>query len=254
MSAEVYAYAFAFGFAFTVALVIFVYYRGVALLQFFQQEEYDNDRFLKWWWRKRAFDIKGSFITLIAFITWYFLQNEGAIYTIIFYVIVLLALLIAAFFSFPPKTAVKKPLVMTSRVQRILFVYLVFIAIYFAAALQLVERNDTTGFMWAFIAFFQWPPFFLVASNFILKPIEEFINRKYLKEAYKRLENITPTIIAITGSYGKTSIKNILNHILSAEAPTLATPGSVNTLTSLHPSALAKGNPSHTTLADVVKS
>jgi anaerobic dimethyl sulfoxide reductase subunit A len=30
--------------------------------------------------------------------------------------------------------------------------------------------------------------------------------------------------------------------------------GSVNTLTSLHPSALAKGNPSHTTLANVVKS
>ena len=230
MSAEVLAYAFAFGFAFTVALVIFVYYRAVALLQFFQQEEYDNDRFIKWVFRKRAFDKKATFITLSAFIAWFFLRDQGPIYDFAFYVIVLIALLIGAFFSFPTKTTVKKPLVMTSRVQRILFVYLVLIAIYFASALQLVDKNDTTGFMLAFIAFYQWPPFFLVAANFILKPVEELINRKFLKQAYKRLENITPTIIAIAGSYGKTSIKNILAHILSAEAPTLATPGSVNTL------------------------
>jgi UDP-N-acetylmuramoyl-tripeptide--D-alanyl-D-alanine ligase len=36
-------------------------------------------------------------------------------------------------------------------------------------------------------------------------------------------------VIAITGSYGKTSTKQILAHVLSTVAPTLATPGSVNT-------------------------
>ena len=230
MSPEVLATAAIFGFLFTVALVVFVYYRGIALLQYFQQEEYNNDRFLKWIFRKRAFDKKATLITLLGFIGWYFGQGYGPFVNLAFYIIVLLALLYGAYVSGPPKWAIKKPLVMTARVQRILFVYLVFIAIYFASVLLLVEKNDTTGFMLAFIAFFQWPPFFLVASNFLLKPVEEFINRRYLKQAEKRLENITPTIIAITGSYGKTSIKNILAHILSAEAPTLATPGSVNTL------------------------
>jgi len=37
-------------------------------------------------------------------------------------------------------------------------------------------------------------------------------------------------VLAITGSYGKTSTKHILAHILSSMGPTLATPGSVNTV------------------------
>src|SRR6202050_4878731 len=36
-------------------------------------------------------------------------------------------------------------------------------------------------------------------------------------------------VIAVTGSYGKTSVKHILGHVLETAAPTLITPGSVNT-------------------------
>ena len=36
-------------------------------------------------------------------------------------------------------------------------------------------------------------------------------------------------MIAITGSYGKTSVKHILGHVLETAAPSLITPGSVNT-------------------------
>ncbi len=36
-------------------------------------------------------------------------------------------------------------------------------------------------------------------------------------------------MIAVTGSYGKTSVKHILGHVLETAGPTLITPGSVNT-------------------------
>ena len=44
------------GFALTGALFAFVYFRGLALLQFYQQEEYNTERFLVWIIRRRAFD------------------------------------------------------------------------------------------------------------------------------------------------------------------------------------------------------
>jgi len=40
---------------------------------------------------------------------------------------------------------------------------------------------------------------------------------------------LSPVVIGITGSYGKTSVKHILGHILEAASSVLITPGSVNT-------------------------
>ncbi|HIM58062.1 MAG TPA: UDP-N-acetylmuramoyl-tripeptide--D-alanyl-D-alanine ligase [Gammaproteobacteria bacterium] len=42
------------------------------------------------------------------------------------------------------------------------------------------------------------------------------------------LNNIRPTVVAITGSNGKTTTKNMLANILSLKAPTLATKGNLN--------------------------
>ncbi len=42
------------------------------------------------------------------------------------------------------------------------------------------------------------------------------------------LQNIKPTVIAITGSNGKTTTKNMLKNILQLKAPTLATKGNFN--------------------------
>jgi UDP-N-acetylmuramoyl-tripeptide--D-alanyl-D-alanine ligase len=55
------------------------------------------------------------------------------------------------------------------------------------------------------------------------------VQRRFWREAHSRLEELRPVTIGITGSYGKTSVKHILGHILETQAPTLVTPGSVNT-------------------------
>jgi UDP-N-acetylmuramoyl-tripeptide--D-alanyl-D-alanine ligase len=61
--------------------------------------------------------------------------------------------------------------------------------------------------------------------------IEKFLFRVYKKEAKKRLESIENLKrICITGSYGKTSIKNFVAQILSHKYKLYATPRSVNTI------------------------
>ena len=61
--------------------------------------------------------------------------------------------------------------------------------------------------------------------------IEKFLFMTYKKEAKKKLEEMDKLqIIAITGSYGKTSVKNFVAQILSKKYNVYATPRSVNTL------------------------
>ncbi|MDQ7044930.1 MAG: UDP-N-acetylmuramoyl-tripeptide--D-alanyl-D-alanine ligase [Sulfurimonas sp.] len=61
--------------------------------------------------------------------------------------------------------------------------------------------------------------------------LEKFLFLTYKKEAKKKLKEMTDLqIVAITGSYGKTSIKNFVAQILSAKFNVYATPRSVNTL------------------------
>ncbi|MDO9267245.1 MAG: UDP-N-acetylmuramoyl-tripeptide--D-alanyl-D-alanine ligase [Sulfurimonas sp.] len=61
--------------------------------------------------------------------------------------------------------------------------------------------------------------------------MEKFLFLSFKKEAQKKLKSMNDLqIIAITGSYGKTSIKNFVREILSKKYKVYATPRSVNTL------------------------
>ncbi|EDM23819.1 Mur ligase family protein [Caminibacter mediatlanticus] len=60
--------------------------------------------------------------------------------------------------------------------------------------------------------------------------IEEFLFFMYKKKAKKKLEKINPKIITITGSYGKTSIKNFVYQLLKDDFKAYKTPRSVNTI------------------------
>lgn len=61
--------------------------------------------------------------------------------------------------------------------------------------------------------------------------IEKFLFATYKKEAKKKLREMKDLqIVCITGSYGKTSIKNFAAQILSKKFKVYATPRSVNTL------------------------
>ena len=73
-------------------------------------------------------------------------------------------------------------------------------------------------------------PLLLVCANLILRPVEATLRRRFIAHARRTLEHARPTVIGITGSFGKTSTKLILQHILNGRYRAGATPKSYNTL------------------------
>jgi UDP-N-acetylmuramoyl-tripeptide--D-alanyl-D-alanine ligase len=70
----------------------------------------------------------------------------------------------------------------------------------------------------------------IAAAAFVNYPIEKINNYRYLRRAREKLRSRTDLkIIGITGSFGKTTLKNFLNDILCKHFNTYATPASFNT-------------------------
>lgn len=60
------------------------------------------------------------------------------------------------------------------------------------------------------------------------KPVEEYLARRFVDRAKRRLEKVKPLVVAVTGSYGKTTVKGYIAHLLGAHKSTLASPKSFN--------------------------
>lgn len=72
-------------------------------------------------------------------------------------------------------------------------------------------------------------PYILYLANLINSPFEKIISRHYVKAATDNIAKTDAVKIGITGSFGKTSVKEILKTILSQKYRVLATPQSYNT-------------------------
>ncbi|MGH2746608.1 MAG: UDP-N-acetylmuramoyl-tripeptide--D-alanyl-D-alanine ligase [Actinomycetota bacterium] len=130
-----------------------------------------------------------------------------------------------------PNTS-KKPLVMTGRAWRILAV---------AVALVVVATLVLPGI--AHLTLGGWPadvatwgivtmllvvfvPQLLIVSDALLSPTQKAINARYLGTARRKLDDVAPTVVGVTGSFGKTSTKAVIAALLP---DALATPSSFNT-------------------------
>jgi len=106
-----------------------------------------------------------------------------------------------------------KPLVFTRRVKRF-YLLMIFLALFSSIAF----KNFTVLI-----------PIFM--AYFISLFIEKMLFDGFKKQAEKKLTSMEDLIvIGITASYGKTSIKNYVEHLLKSKYKTYATPRSVNTL------------------------
>lgn len=125
----------------------------------------------------------------------------------------------------------KHPLVFTMRIKRLLVTAtLVFLLL---CAVVAVLTFETFGwlFLFVFLAIaFLFAPAFLLLANLLNRPMEHAINNRYYREAEFCVKNAPfLKIAAITGSYGKTSIKNILGDMLKYDFNLLVPPSSFNT-------------------------
>ena len=195
--------------------------RLLTYLHLFQQEEYDNGRFLAWLGRERTFDRRLSLALIVLGILQWVAAPAGLPW--LFPVLAGLACLAAAALETDPRKHAKKRLAMTARAKRI---YGIALGLLLVVGLAVAAATD---WILPWLIPVQLTPLALVAANLILAPFETRVQRRYWAEAHDKLGRLRPTVIGITGSYGKTSVKHILGHVLESAAPTLITPGSVNT-------------------------
>jgi UDP-N-acetylmuramoyl-tripeptide--D-alanyl-D-alanine ligase len=196
--------------------------RLLAYLRYFQQEGYEAVRFLKWA-NVRSFTDPAFWMAMAAAA----LFNQAPWISLAAFVAMCVVL---GWLQPDPRKSGKIPLRLTWRATRILGVALVFAL---AGWVGLTRLSGAAGLNGAFIAasvLLALMPGALVLANLTLTPYERSVQQGYERDAVRRLHEVSPLVIGITGSYGKSSSKAMLAHMLQFHAPTLAATGSINTL------------------------
>lgn len=136
--------------------------------------------------------------------------------------------LTAFVFSLMRKQKAKKKLVYTARVKRLIAAHIVLNAALLALVYFLLGFDYLSGGFTLLVSL-QW--ILIVASNVLMKPVEKAVSKHYINDAKRRLREMGDrlTVIGVTGSYGKTSVKFYLKTLLSAKYDVLVTPESFNT-------------------------
>ncbi|HAM00992.1 MAG TPA: hypothetical protein DCQ30_02005 [Acidimicrobiaceae bacterium] len=71
-------------------------------------------------------------------------------------------------------------------------------------------------------------PALVDAACALAAPVEWYLAGRYVSRAAARLRKVSPRVVAITGSYGKTSTKGYVTHLLSGTLAALSSPASFN--------------------------
>ncbi len=71
-------------------------------------------------------------------------------------------------------------------------------------------------------------PILVDAALVVTRPLEELAAAGFVEKAKDRLQRVHPLVIGVTGSYGKTTVKGYLAHLIGPHRTTLASPKSFN--------------------------
>ncbi|MBQ1252087.1 MAG: UDP-N-acetylmuramoyl-tripeptide--D-alanyl-D-alanine ligase, partial [Firmicutes bacterium] len=215
----------------TIPFMIFSVIRLSAELHMLQQNSYRNDRY-NGWLKERGQKQYTDFLALLAvipvmFLNGFFSELIGFLLWVAIYSI---------FVRGRDKTPPKKPLVFTERATRL---YVAALAIYFVPTVMFlflgVANMGASGvargiclLLLGVMPFFT--PMFMLLANTLMQPLEEHKKSEYFDDAKAIIASHEELLkIAITGSFGKTSVKHVLNRMLEEKYYTLMPPGSYNT-------------------------
>ena len=192
-----------------------------------QQNWYNDDsRYTRWLKDniKKVF-LNYELLFIIVYIFSYFFNNIFLMYLdSMLYIIVSIFYLIEQ-----KKEVVKKPLIYTKRIKRLYFTTLL---IYLLPVLFMClnyNPNNINNYYLIINIMIYLTFIIIIITNIINKPVEKLVYFYYRNKAINNLNSVNPVVIGITGSYGKTSSKNVLYDILSCKYDTLKTPLNYNT-------------------------
>ncbi|MEA5027193.1 MAG: UDP-N-acetylmuramoyl-tripeptide--D-alanyl-D-alanine ligase [Erysipelotrichaceae bacterium] len=195
------------------------------VLHMFQQNRYELPRYTGWL-KQRRYDYQDVVVGLIMAVIWLiplFFRNA---LVIMLYLLLFCTLKLALEWKIERNKNYIKPLKYTGRVKRQAAVILILNIIWLLLWMRLPVSLWPLALIVAF--YVNWLLIYVV--YYLTQPLENLIKRYYLDQARQILQN-SPSLkkIGITGSYGKTSTKNIVNAVLADQYYTLMTPASYNT-------------------------
>ncbi|MCB0631325.1 MAG: UDP-N-acetylmuramoyl-tripeptide--D-alanyl-D-alanine ligase, partial [Lewinella sp.] len=190
-------------------------------LHHLQLNSYRNERYLRWWPgpKGRNWRLPLLVILLLAAVLHVSMGSPLPAWLWI------AACLIGAALLYGQKK--KKPLVFTQRATRLYVVMAGISLLLCVFAVWLGGNRAYLPILWGTLLL---APGIMLLSNILLQPVEQRINQGFVDDA-KRIIRAMPDlqIVAITGSYGKTSVKHFLTAMLAEKYHVLMTPGSYNT-------------------------
>ena len=220
------------------------FFRTQRALHMLQLDSYANHRLVQWLLaqpRSRLLEVPSG-LCQVLFLSLTLVLPTGFVdgtFLLAAWVVCEAGLLLYAYRQAEPP---KKPLVYTGRARRILGASLAISGAVMGfgtwLALSSLQPDLSTALsphavlviVLAALAVIQLSPLTTVLANLILSPVQNAINRTYLRRAQHRLRDVQPLVIGITGSYGKTSTKYLLEHLLAGHRRVLKTPLSYNTM------------------------
>ncbi len=210
------------------------FYRIYKQAHYFQIEEYQNGRYLRWVvaQRLRWLPNRPAVVVLVGLPATIMLSEAPG--DLMFSIIGMVTALVAVW---PPREAeVKKAFRPTPRAKRLLSASIVVAVINLTLFLIIfAPLPDLPQIQFGYITLagfglFLLAPIYLILGNLLMQPVEAAFRRRFVIQARQVLDNVRPTVIGITGSYGKTSTKSYLAHILNGRFRAYPTPKSYNTL------------------------
>ena len=216
-------------------ITILIIIKSKKNLHMLQQNLYnENNRYLKWVLNNSSNFLTIEFISLvIVSLSCCFLTvNNNISFIINIIAIIIYLIFIIKYYKERKEEQVKLPLVVTARIKRLIatetILYLIPLVILFMLRSDLIYSSYLI-FIYALMCYLN--VFVLFLANFINKyTLEKYVYYHFKHLAMKKLHSMENLkVVGITGSYGKTSSKNILADILNSKYVTLPTPKNLNT-------------------------
>lgn len=220
---------------FIVSVLVALFYllfKSKKAMHMLQQNYYNDDkRYINWMSNNYKKMFLNFDLLFLLFIVLVFVKNT------LLSIILFICICLISYITYKDKMKKeqsKKPLVITARVKRM---FITEIILYLLLVLPMIIKYDGSYIniyylLIGFMIIMDW--YLVLLANFINKPIEKMVFNHFKKMAKNKLKDMKNLKrVAITGSYGKTSAKNILNDILNVKYNSYATEKSFNTMNGL---------------------
>lgn len=217
---------------FIISLVIYlihIFIISTKSLHMLQQNRYNRGyRYIKWILK----NYKDNFLNFnLLFFIFIFTMLSETLNNIAPYIFIVICLFLTyVFIEKRKKEPTKLPLKYTARIKRLILtqtiLYLIPIIIFIITFTK--ENLSLYYLILGLLSYFNY--FILIFINFINRPLEYFVGQHFRNKALSKLNSMTNMeVIGVTGSYGKTSTKNILYDILNVKYNVFKTPANYNT-------------------------